>query len=880
MWLPSLNSFDCNIVAHQRVMRHLSELQLAHVVQSHCMSSRKICKASEAMSRCMISFLNLIIWNLMYCSLQKHGGQTRECMETSRGHKLFLSGGDGHCGVGICVSKNCSANMSDIVFNAYSPRICSLTFRLFGKSFFMCSCYFPTTWDTDDLVNEMYSLLDTRLETGNIGNKIALSGGDFNASIGNRQACDDVVHIRQCGMGQRNERGSTLVHWVLEHGLQIFNRIHDVSFGLDSWTCKRTADNVLVQLDYIIGMPAFVMVSTWNDYELPIGLDHRCVHCILTLLDTTQGVQHRRLGLKHWMPNLDCHGEPRVFQDKLRAFFNRLPFTCSSFEAGLLKAGKQGGRCTKRCVAFKSSHGLIEKRQARKSTTDPGVRKQLSFEIQRMHRQELRAWKSEQISEHVQNPRMWKGLRSLERHPVRTIMTPPHPDDFADMLEALFAGNTISLERPVAALEAPWQRSELTKAIQRMKTQKAADECGLVAELLKHVPEDVLTKLLALMNDLLFSGELPSTWQRTVFQMLPKTAKAMVTSDYRPIASVRVLYKLFAYLVLSRIEHTLDSAQPEEQHGFRKNRRIEEHLITAKYVFDKTLLTGTPIWLISLDLSKAFDRVDWQAFWTALATHGVSQHLIWILQLLYDKQRGRVFTYTAENREFDIHRGVRQGCVLSPRLFCSVLEWALSRWRMRVRTEGIDLEDGGEPLLDLRFADDILVFATSSQQAAYLLDELVVALADEGLILNADKTKLLTTQAQPPKTITTPRGVSVAVVDRDGCHKWLGCILSGNNEGSHRPDLEYNLQAASRAFFANRNILCNKAVSLRKRLHFFDKILLPLHVSPLATERFTRPIWTLWMLIFAGCFDLSLAPPAKQTGWTHGTKFYMTAMLG
>ena len=218
-----------------------------------------------------------------------------------------------------------------------------------------------------------------------------------------------------------------------------------------------------------------------------------------------------------------------------------------------------------------------------------------------------------------------------------------------------------------------------------------------------------------------------------------------------------------------------------------QNRRIEDHLITTNYVFDKTLLTGTPIWLITLDLSKIFDRVDWQALWTALATHGVSQHLIWILQLLYNKQRGQVLAYTAESRKFDIHRGVRQGCVLSPRLICSMLEWALSRWRMRVRTEGIDLEDGGEPLLDLRFADDILVFATSSQQAAYLLDELVVPLANVSLMLNEDKTKLLTTHAQPPKTITTPRGVSVAVVDRDACHKWLGCILSGNNKGSFFP---------------------------------------------------------------------------------------------
>ena len=113
-----------------------------------------------------------------------------------------------------------------------------------------------------------------------------------------------------------------------------------------------------------------------------------------------------------------------------------------------------------------------------------------------------------------------------------------------------------------------------------------------------------------------------------------------------------------------------------------------------------------------------------------------------------------------------------------------------------MRTEGIDLEHGGQPLLDLRFADDILAFATSSQQAAYLLDELVVALADVGLILNQDKTKLITTHVQPPTTITTPGGLSVAVVDRDGCHKWLGCILSGNNSGSHRLALEYHLKTA------------------------------------------------------------------------------------
>ena len=161
-------------------------------------------------------------------------------------------------------------------------------------------------------------------------------------------------------------------------------------------------------------------------------------------MDTVQGVHDRRRGLKHWLPNLDRLGEPQAFQTKLRSHLNVLPFTCSSFEAGLVKAGEHGGTCTKRSSAFKPSQRLIEKRKARRSTADLSTRKQLSFEIQRVHRQELRAWKSAQISQHffgggyLQNPCMWKRLRSLEKHPVRTITAPPHPNDFADMLETFF----------------------------------------------------------------------------------------------------------------------------------------------------------------------------------------------------------------------------------------------------------------------------------------------------------------------------------------------------------------------------------------------------------------------------------------------------------
>ena len=52
-------------------------------------------------------------------------------------------------------------------------------------------------------------------------------------------------------------------------------------------------------------------------------------------------------------------------------------------------------------------------------------------------------------------------------------------------------------------------------------------------------------------------------------------------------------------------------------------------------------------------------------------------------------------------------------------------------------------------LLDLRFADDVVVFAMSRDDTIRLLEELVTSLGQVGLTLNRSKTKILTTQAQP-----------------------------------------------------------------------------------------------------------------------------------
>ncbi len=369
------------------------------------------------------------------------------------------------------------------------------------------------------------------------------------------------------------------------------------------------------------------------------------------------------------------------------------------------------------------------------------------------------------------------------------------------MLEHLFHADPAPPMTMPTLTEPPWTMAELRHAISRLQMKKSGDDLGLVAELLKHSPDDFLNALLHVMTEVLTSGNVPSSWQRTLSKMIPKTRAAKSVSDFRPIANVRLLYKPFAYLMLGRMEDALEATQPEEQHGFRQGRRIEEHILTANVRLQKTLAANAPLWIISLDLSKAFDKIDWNALWAALGQHGISKHLIWILQCVYYGQTGVVREHDADSCGFNIRCGVRQGCVLSPRLFSSVLEMALSSWRAKMESEGLSLEDGLKPLLDLRFADDILLFCTPLDKAWLLLDELVASLARVGLTLNLEKTKILTTQTQPPQQLQTRGGVTVDVLDRASSHKWHGCLLHAG--GCHDADIDFHLQAALRAFNAD-----------------------------------------------------------------------------
>ena len=213
-----------------------------------------------------------------------------------------------------------------------------------------------------------------------------------------------------------------------------------------------------------------------------------------------------------------------------------------------------------------------------------------------------------------------------------------------------------------------------------IKNGKCPDESGIVAEMLKLGSTSLHRAVLDILNAILVSGCVPRAWGKTTFVMLPKMSGATFVKDFRPIALVKIMYKVYARMMHERLRQTLEAAQPPSQAGFRKGYSTDDDLFAACQLMEKCAEWGLPLWIVSLDLSKAFDRVRWPALWAALREQGVAESLVASLAALQKDQEGQVRGRGGiTSRSFSIKRGVIQGCPLSPGLFAAVLQFARSK---------------------------------------------------------------------------------------------------------------------------------------------------------------------------------------------------------
>ena len=108
---------------------------------------------------------------------------------------------------------------------------------------------------------------------------------------------------------------------------------------------------------------------------------------------------------------------------------------------------------------------------------------------------------------------------------------------------------------------------------------------------------------------------------------------------------------------------------PDVQAGFQNVRGTRDQMANICWIISKAREFQKKIHFCLIDYSKDFDCVHYKECWEILKEMGISEQLTCLLRSLFAGQKATVGTGHGTTDWFQIGKGVRQGCILSPCLF-------------------------------------------------------------------------------------------------------------------------------------------------------------------------------------------------------------------
>ena len=156
------------------------------------------------------------------------------------------------------------------------------------------------------------------------------------------------------------------------------------------------------------------------------------------------------------------------------------------------------------------------------------------------------------------------------------------------------------------------------------------------------------------------------------------------------------------------------------------------------------------MWIATIDFTKALDSISHNSIWEALKSCNVDHEYVSLLGKIYKDQKASVQT-DEESKIFDIQKGSTQGDPMSSLLFSTVLQYSLKEviqcWQKKKGMGIYPSNHDRDCLTNLRFADDVMPFATSKEEIRKMMCDFKKATEKVGLRIHPDKTKILSNQS-------------------------------------------------------------------------------------------------------------------------------------
>ncbi len=247
----------------------------------------------------------------------------------------------------------------------------------------------------------------------------------------------------------------------------------------------------------------------------------------------------------------------------------------------------------------------------------------------------------------------------------------------------------------------------------------------------------------------LHSSTLLPSLNHTYVTLIPKTKSPKKMTKYKPISLCNVIYKLISKVLANRLKKILPHVISESQSAFVPGRLITDNILitfeTLHHMHNKRAgKVGSMA--LKLDMSKAYDRVEWSFLKQVMVRMGFHERWISLIMECISIVSYSLLINGEPTGHITPTRGLRQGDAIYPYLFllCAEgLNGLIKKASSKGEIHGVSLCPKGPKITNLFFADDSLLFCRASLFKCQKIQEILVIYEKaSGQQLNRAKTTL------------------------------------------------------------------------------------------------------------------------------------------